>query len=152
MLLWKYGWKLPSMRRNIADYNLPTNTLTPSCIRNGLLSYEGSSYLWRRYARSCQVVCPATEKIGPGAGTCLWYLDGLSPFRILCLSLFVWIFVPLPTRSVSGVILFNNRSFFLYFLFGHRILEVARLIGNLGRSGIVRSFMNLVQNFGATLH
>ena len=26
---------------------------------------------WRRYARSWQVLCPATEEIGPGAGTCL---------------------------------------------------------------------------------
>jgi len=31
---------------------------------------------WRRYARSWQVLCPATEKIEPGAGTCLWYSDG----------------------------------------------------------------------------
>jgi len=29
---------------------------------------------WRRYARSCQVLCPAIEKMGPGAGTWLWYL------------------------------------------------------------------------------
>jgi len=29
------------------------------------------SFQWRRYARSWQVLCPATEKIGPGAGTCL---------------------------------------------------------------------------------
>jgi len=30
---------------------------------------------WRRYARSWQVLCPATEKIGPDAGTCLWYCN-----------------------------------------------------------------------------
>jgi len=31
-----------------------------------------SDMQWRRYARSWQVLCPASEKIGPGAGTCMW--------------------------------------------------------------------------------
>jgi len=47
---------------------------------------------WRRYARSWQVLFPATEKIGPGAGTCLLYLDGFVSLLNFVLIFFVWIF------------------------------------------------------------
>ena len=51
------------MRTKMIKYHLENKDICPL---HGLAMDQ-----WRRYARSWQVLCPATEKIGPGAETCL---------------------------------------------------------------------------------
>jgi len=110
-------WKLARWRQNHRHFVLRVSRPTFNCLQ--VVNHTGKSNVkvkvhamwrpatkpavngrshgrtgqWQRYARSWRILCPVTEKIGPGAGTCLWYFRWVRlPFWISHLPLFFWIF------------------------------------------------------------
>jgi len=72
---WVFLWIPAKLWASFVDWL----QLRPHKVKNMVKNLTSSQ--WWRYVKSWQVLCLATEKIGPGAGTCLWYCNERHNFR-----------------------------------------------------------------------